>query len=366
MLKVTGLSKVFSMADGAVNAVDDVAFAVAEAQCHVLLGPSGCGKTTILRCVAGLEQPDAGAIEIGGRVVSDAARGTFVPVHERSIGMVFQSYAIWPHLDVYENVAYPLRVQRPQVDRREIDTRVTDVLALVGMASMARRPATRLSGGQQQRVALARAIVRRPSLLLLDEPLSNLDAQLRENMRRELSSLIRQIGITALFVTHDQIEALSLADRVAVMNQGRIVQEGAPADVYGRPRDLFVAKFLGAANVLAGRIEARDGEDARIVLDGAGQRISLASDRQPGEVVDVVLRPEDISISAERMADANAIQGRIVSLLFQGSNVEYSIDVGGGVILRVHARAGEKLVRGAPVWLAFDARQCAVFPRAPS
>ena len=191
-----------------------------------------------------------GSIAIGGRVVSDG--DSFVPVHERPIGMVFQSYAIWPHLDVFDNVAYPLEVERPRIARAEIEKRVADVLALVGLQTMARRPATRLSGGQQQRVALARAIVRRPSLLLLDEPLSNLDARLRDSMRRELSTLIRQIGVTALFVTHDQVEALSLADRVAVMDQGRIVQEGAPADIYERPKSLFVARFLGAANVLDG------------------------------------------------------------------------------------------------------------------
>ena len=214
-------------------------------------------------------RPSRASIAIGGRVVSDRRSGIFVPVHERSIGMVFQSYAIWPHLDVFENVAYPLRVQRPRVARAEIEKRVMDVLALVGMQAMARRPATRLSGGQQQRVALARAIVRRPSLLLLDEPLSNLDARLRDAMRRELATLIRQIGITALFVTHDQVEALSLADRVAVMDQGRIVQEGAPAEIYERPNNLFVARFLGAANVLAGRVEERDCQGrARIALAG--------------------------------------------------------------------------------------------------
>ncbi len=186
-----------------------------------------------------------------------------MPVHQRSIGMVFQSYAIWPHLDVFHNVSYPLEVQRPRLARTEIEKRVMDVLALVGMQAMARRPATRLSGGQQQRVALARAIVRRPSLLLLDEPLSNLDARLRDTMRRELAGLIRQIGITAVFVTHDQVEALSLADRVAVMEQGRIVQEGTPAEIYERPRNLFVARFLGAANVLPGKIEERDRQGRR-------------------------------------------------------------------------------------------------------
>ena len=362
MLTVTGLAKSFVSVEGAVSAVDDVSFTVAEAQCYALLGPSGCGKTTILRCVAGLEQAEQGTIAIGGRVVSDPATNVFTPVHERSIGMVFQSYAIWPHLDVFDNVAYPLAVGRPRVTRAEIERRVMDVLTLVGMQAMARRPATRLSGGQQQRVALARAIVRRPSLLLLDEPLSNLDARLRDAMRRELATLIRQIGITALFVTHDQVEALSLADRVAVMDQGRIVQEGAPAEIYDRPKNLFVARFLGAANVLAGKVEERDCQGrARIAL-GGGHHLMLVTEHGPGAAVDVVLRPENLTIAAHRPADAhNAIPGRIAALTFQGGNVEYDVDIGGDVSLRVLAPARVDLARGTPVWIGVDTRHVAVF-----
>ncbi len=361
MLTVTGLAKSFVTADGAVKAVDDVSFSVAQAQCYALLGPSGCGKTTILRCVAGLEQAEQGAIAIGGRVVSDA--DIFVPVHERSIGMVFQSYAIWPHLDVFDNVAYPLEVARPRVARAEIDKRVADVLALVGMQTMARRSASRLSGGQQQRVALARAIVRRPSLLLLDEPLSNLDARLRDSMRRELATLIRQIGITALFVTHDQVEALSLADRVAVMDQGRIVQEGGPADIYDRPKSLFVARFLGAANVLSGRVEERDCQGrVRISLKSCGHHLVLVTEHRPGTTVDVVLRPENLTIAARRPGDElNTLPGRITALAFQGSNVEYEVDVGGGSALRVLARPQADLTRGTIVWIGIDTRRIAVF-----
>jgi iron(III) transport system ATP-binding protein len=361
MLTVTDLAKSFVTADGAIRAVAGVSVSVAQAQCYALLGPSGCGKTTILRCVAGLEQAEQGSIAIGGRVVSDT--GTFVPVHERSIGMVFQSYAIWPHLDVFDNVAYPLAVQRPRVTRAEIEKRVMDVLALVGMECMARRPATRLSGGQQQRVALARAIVRRPALLLLDEPLSNLDARLRDSMRRELSTLIRHIGITAMFVTHDQVEALSLADRVAVMDQGRIVQEGAPADIYERPANLFVARFLGAANVLAGRIEERDCQGrVRIALERSGQHLTLVAEQRPGARVDIVLRPENLIISASAPAqEHNCIAGRITALAFQGNSVEYEVDVGGGPSLRVLARAQTDLTRGMPVWVAIDPRHVAIF-----
>jgi iron(III) transport system ATP-binding protein len=363
MLVVTALAKSFAAAEGAVRAIDDVSFSVAQGQCCALLGPSGCGKTTILRCVAGLEQAERGAIAIDGHVVSD--QGHFVPVHERAIGMVFQSYAIWPHLDVFDNVAYPLAVARPRVARAEIEKRVMDVLALVGMQTMARRPATRLSGGQQQRVALARAIVRRPRLLLLDEPLSNLDARLRDAMRRELSDLIRQIGITALFVTHDQVEALSLADRVAVMDQGRIVQEGAPAEIYERPKNLFVAKFLGAANVLAGRIEEHDCQGRAVIALGGGQRLMLVTEHAPPAAVDVVLRPDDLTIAAQPPAsECNCIPGRIAAQVFQGSNVEYEVDIGGGVSLRVLARAQGGLTRGTPVWIGIGPRHVAVFGRA--
>jgi iron(III) transport system ATP-binding protein len=362
MLTVSGLAKSFVSADGAVAAVDDVSFSVPQGQCYALLGPSGCGKTTILRCVAGLEQAERGAIAIDGRVVSDD--GVFVPVHERAIGMVFQSYAIWPHLDVFDNVAYPLEVQRPRIARVEIDERVMDVLALVGMQAMARRPATRLSGGQQQRVALARAIVRRPRLLLLDEPLSNLDARLRDAMRRELSALIRQIGVTALFVTHDQVEALSLADRVAVMDRGRIVQEGAPADIYDRPRDLFVATFLGAANVIAGTIVERDCQGRAVIALRGGHRLMLVTEQGPPASIDVVLRPEDLTIAAQPPANQwNTIPGRIIALVFQGGTVEYEIDIGGDVSLRVLARVHTDLTRGTPVWVGIDTRRAAVFAR---
>jgi iron(III) transport system ATP-binding protein len=365
MLGVTGVAKSFALQAGAVRAVDDVTFHVAQAQCYALLGPSGCGKTTVLRCIAGLEQAERGRIEIGNRVVSDPAADVFVPVHERSIGMVFQSYAIWPHLDVFENVAYPLRVQRARLGRDEIVARVMDVLALVGMDRMADRPAPRLSGGQQQRVALARAIVRKPTLLLLDEPLSNLDARLRESMRKELSGLIRQIGITALFVTHDQIEALSIADRVAVMNEGRIIQEGTPADIYERPSSLFVARFLGAANVLPGRVETRDHEGkALIVLDTNGHKLVLATECQPGETVDVVLRPEHVVLSATPLADSlNAIPGRVASLAFQGGHVEYDIDLDGGGRARAHVLSPVQAQAGQPVWIAIDAGRGLVFRR---
>jgi iron(III) transport system ATP-binding protein len=346
MLTVTALEKSFATPDGPARVVDQVGFSVAEAECYALLGPSGCGKTTTLRCIAGLEPIDAGTIAIGGKVVSDPARNIFVPTHERAIGMVFQSYAIWPHFDVFVNVAYPLQVLRPRLGRQEIEARVMEVLALVGMQDLARRPATRLSGGQQQRVALARAIVRRPALLLLDEPLSNLDARLREGMRKELSELIARIGITALLVTHDQAEAFAMAHRLAVMNQGRIVQEGTPREIYARPRDSFIARFLGAANVLRGRVAAHDGAHATVRLSG-GQAVAIATDIADGEV-ELILRPERLTILT---APANgALAGKVVSAVFQGDSVEYAIDIGGAVV-RAVAHPDVELARGTPVWL---------------
>src|SRR5438132_1297838 len=245
-VSVGGVTKEF--AEGRVRAVDDVSFDVEEGELLVLLGPSGCGKTTTLRMIAGLEEPDAGDVWLGSRLVSSAARNVFVPTEKRNVGMVFQSYAIWPHMTVFDNVAYPLRVRR--TPRAVISDKVDRTLDLLGLRGMESRPATQLSGGQQQRVALARAIVFEPRILLLDEPLSNLDAKLRVHMRLELKHLQQQTGLTSVFVTHDQAESMALADRIIVMNGGRIEQVGAPADIYERPRSRFVSEFVGSMNVL--------------------------------------------------------------------------------------------------------------------
>jgi iron(III) transport system ATP-binding protein len=353
MLKVANLVKAFPGKDGPVTVIDGISFSVPEGLCTALLGPSGCGKTTTLRCVAGLETASAGRIEIAGTVVSDPEAGLFVPVHERPIGMVFQSYAIWPHLDVFENVAYPLRVQRPRVARTEIEARVTDVLALVGMSAMARRPATQLSGGQQQRVALARALVRRPALLLLDEPLSNLDARLRVNMRNELAELIARVGVTALYVTHDQAEAFALAHRVAVMNAGHIVQEGAPREIYARPRASFIAEFLGAANLLTGRVAERSGNGvARVALDGCNVGLVFETPARVGATVDLVQRPEPLTVTTSQPADqANILAGRIGKISFLGSVVECVVEVPDGPTLRALAAPDFDLVEGMQVWV---------------
>ncbi len=361
MLIVKNLVKSFTTATGPLKVIDDVSFTVPDRNCYALLGPSGCGKTTTLRCVAGLEHADAGVIEIGGKVVSDPANGIYVPVHERPIGMVFQSYAIWPHLNVFENVAYPLRVERPRVPAGDIQTRVMDVLKLVGMDSMAQRPSTQLSGGQQQRVALARAIVRNPALLLLDEPLSNLDARLRDEMRNELSEMIGRVGITALYVTHDQAEAFVLADRVAVMDGGKIVQEGVPREIYAKPRAAFIATFLGAANLLQGRVEATPTGN-RIAFDGNDAfRLTLGAGGTPGEKVEVMFRPEDVRLSITPLPkDPNVIPGRVEYVHFQGGQVECGVDIG-GARLRAVVHPSETLAEGVPVWLRLDPTRCTVF-----
>ena len=253
-LNVRDLRKQFSIGR---PAVDGVSFHVAAGEIVVLLGPSGCGKTTTLRCVAGLEHATAGRISIGAQVVSAPAEGVQVPPRLRHIGMVFQSYAVWPHMTVRQNVAYPLRHRR--LARAEIDRKVDEVLALVGLAEYAERPVVALSGGQMQRVALARSLVYQPQLLLLDEPLSNLDAKLRVRLRDDLRRIIKQTGVTALYVTHDQAEAVVLGDRIGVMRDGKLLQMASPDEIYNRPADLFVANFTGASNLLAGRVLERNG-----------------------------------------------------------------------------------------------------------
>ena len=363
MLKVANLVKTFPGGNGPVTVIDRVSFAIPEGLCFALLGPSGCGKTTTLRCVAGLETASSGRIVIGGTVVSDPEAGIFVPVHERPIGMVFQSYAIWPHLNVFENVAYPLRVQRPRPGKAQIRDKVMGVLRLVGMEAAADRPAPLLSGGQQQRVALARAIVREPALLLLDEPLSNLDARLREAMRDELVEMIARVGITALYVTHDQAEAFVLARWMAVMDRGRIVQEGAPRDLYARPGTPFIAGFLGAANLLRGKAE-RHGDRLQIALAGAnGQCLALNGDAgRPEGAVEVMIRPEDIDLIARAPPGRqNVLNGRITHIHFMGSQVECGVDLG-GTRVRAFAKPSDPVAEGQPVSLRIDPARCTVFP----
>ena len=261
-------------------AIDDVSFTIAAGEIVVLLGPSGCGKTTTLRCVAGLEHPTSGRIVIGGTMYTDPLAGVLVPPRARNLGMVFQSYAVWPHMTVRQNVAYPLKARG--VKRADRTKAIEEALALVELSAYADRPVTQLSGGQMQRVALARSMVYQPQILLLDEPLSNLDAQLRLRLRDDLRRIIKRVGLTALYVTHDQQEAVVLGDRIGVMRDGLLLQLAAPDELYNRPADLFVAGFTGASNVIAGQLVSRDigfgvvavGSDEKLTVRLAGDTLT--------------------------------------------------------------------------------------------
>ncbi|MBV9750358.1 MAG: ABC transporter ATP-binding protein [Acetobacteraceae bacterium] len=309
---------------GTVRAIEQLTLHVRQGEMLVVVGPSGCGKTTCLRCLAGLERPNAGTITIGGRVVTAMDRGVFVPPERREIGMVFQSYAVWPHMTVFENVAYPLRAMG--VRKAEITRQVEATLKLTRLEGLAQRYSSQISGGQQQRVALARSLVSRPLLLLFDEPLSNLDAQLRVQMREEIKELQRRLEFTAFYVTHDQVEAMAMADRIVVMQGGRIRQVGSPRDLYERPGDSFVAAFMGAANLLPGQIRSASADGALVEIEG-GFAVTVAGQATPGHQVQVSIRPEAFHL---RQGDASDDEwpGRIVAATYAGSAMLYRIEVG--------------------------------------
>jgi iron(III) transport system ATP-binding protein len=322
-LEVTDLRKQFSIGR---PAIDGVSFAVPAGEIVVLLGPSGCGKTTTLRCVAGLEHPTSGEISIAGNVVSSPGRGILVPPRRRDLGMVFQSYAVWPHMTVRQNVVYPLRHRR--IARADATRQVDEVLQLVGLSEYAERPVVALSGGQMQRVALARSIVYRPQLLLLDEPLSNLDAKLRLRLRDDLRVILKQTGMTALYVTHDQAEAVVLGDRIGVMRDGKLLQMGTPDQIYNRPADLFVANFTGATNELTGTLVGRNGEFGVVDFgDGRRGEAALLHALELGDKVRIALRPENIGIA--RQDGVNRFPARVLDRRYQGTQTVYDIDLFG-------------------------------------
>ncbi len=294
-LKVDRLRKVFRDRRGAdIVAVDELSLEVHDGEMLALLGPSGCGKSTFLRCVAGLERADGGSIRIGGRWASRVEQGLHLPTEQRNVGVVFQNYAIWPHMTVFDNAAFPLRVRG--LDSRAVERKVRTALGMVGLEHLAERGAARLSGGEQQRLSLARAIVPEPQLLLLDEPLGSLDAALRRQLRMDLRRLQRETGLATVLITHDQEEALSVCDRVAVMHRGRLAQLDTPGTLYGRPANRFVAEFIGSSNLLEGRVR-RDGADRPVVETPLGAfPLDDGKRASSGDRVLVMVRPEDIEI----------------------------------------------------------------------
>jgi iron(III) transport system ATP-binding protein len=334
---------------GEVYAVRDVTLEVKPGEFLTLLGPSGCGKTTMLRIIGGFERPDAGRVLIGGQDV------TWQLANQRNLGFVFQNYALFPHLSVFENVAYGLRVRRQS--EAQIERAVGDVLALVGLSAYERQFPSQLSGGEQQRVALARAIVIQPRVLLFDEPLSNLDARLRVQMRVEIRALQRRLSITTVYVTHDQEEAMAVSDHIAVMEAGRVVQQGSAEDLYYRPRSEFLANFIGRANLVRGRVVSVDAAGAEIEALGLRMRTPTPG-LTPGAAVKPVLRPETLEL-----VDAPGTAS-IVSRMFLGDSVEYVVRCAGETlhISASSASANPALGEGRSVALRMAAREVAVLP----
>jgi spermidine/putrescine ABC transporter ATP-binding subunit len=357
-LDLRGLRRVYS---GGVVAVEDVDLEIAAGEFVTLLGPSGSGKTTTLKMVAGFEYPDGGEIVLGGRPI------TTVEAHARDIGMVFQNYALFPHMTVAQNVAFPLQMRRRP--KEEIARLVGEALALVKLSDFGKRYPKQLSGGQQQRVALARAIVFSPPLLLMDEPLGALDRQLRKSVQQELKRITRSLGITVIFVTHDQEEALYLSDRIAVMNDGRIVQVGAPEELYGNPNSRFVAEFLGESNFLTGTVETLEEKLAGVRLPTGDLIAGIpATALSAGAGADVMIRPASLAVAAAGLAPTpgvNAIDGVVRMVNFIGNAREYEIAAADAELTaHVQIKSGREIYEpGQPVRLTAAPRDCLVFAR---
>jgi iron(III) transport system ATP-binding protein len=364
MLQVKDLCKTY-LADGGkpVAAMQGVSFEVPRGKMFALLGPSGCGKTTTLRSIAGLETPDSGEILVEDSIVYSSGKRVHVASNKRGFGMVFQSYAIWPHMSVFDNAAFPLLVpnRKRKYSQAEIREKVLRVLGVVALDGLEDRPATQLSGGQQQRLALARAIVTEPKLLLLDEPLSNLDAKLRERMRFELKRLQEELAITTVEVTHDQSEALALAHQIAVMNAGRIVQIGAPRDIYERPTDSFVAEFVGTTNFFAGEVMQSNGRaNGYVVRTQLGNmEIDNCAPMNAGDKVVVSVRPEYVQVGNSAMSGPNAWEAVVDTQIFLGfcQDVELKLN---GALLQARAHPSLHLQAGAKVYASIDPAGCAI------
>jgi iron(III) transport system ATP-binding protein len=346
IIEIQGVVKRF----GAVTAVDSVDLTVADGELFTLLGPSGCGKTTLLRLLAGFYQPDGGTIRFGDRTVNG------LPPYERRIGMVFQNYALWPHMTVADNICYGLRLRRLSAD--EIRTRLHEGLRKVNLTGFEARYPGQLSGGQQQRVALARALVLNPDILLLDEPLSNLDAKIRIQVRAEIRRLQQELRITTIYVTHDQEEALSLSDRVAVMRDGRALQVGPPKELYERPRTRFVADFVGTNNLVPGEVQgpgARESGRELLVTTPLGPLRAIANDPVSGRCV-LAVRPENVAVGTGPAGDGNRVAGRISLISYLGNTLRYDVETEPGLVLKADIRDPwhhDPLPLGRPVTLSF-------------
>jgi iron(III) transport system ATP-binding protein len=350
------------------RSVDRLSLQVNDGEMFTLLGPSGCGKSTTLRMVAGLEEPDEGSIYFGDEAVVVTERRFSLPPEKRNLGMVFQSYAIWPHMTVEENVAFPLKARKFR--RSEIKSRISKALELVGMGGMEKRPGPLLSGGQQQRVALARALVTEPKILLLDEPFSNLDAKLREQMRLEVRLLQKRLNVAVLFVTHDQIEALSLSDRVALIKDGVIQQQGDPRMLYEQPANEFVRDFLGRTLLFHGKAEMSSAlGQVAVAVDGALSCIVSGQTHCPGrlaagQTVSIAVRPDDVQVYAATASEvpAGMIGGRVQTALFIGECIEYQIEVDGQCVMTINGDRHDFFREGAKVWLRLRPEGHTVWP----
>lgn len=359
-VEVRNLLKVFP---GGTRAVDNISFVVKKGKLLSLLGPSGCGKTTTLRCIAGLEKPDSGEIVVDGKVYYSGAKRVMISPDKRNLGMVFQSYAVWPHMNVFDNIAYGLKMHN--IKAGEIKSRAEGVIALVGLQGLSDRAVTKLSGGQQQRVALARALVYNPQLLLFDEPLSNLDAKLRERMRLELKKLLREIGITSIFVTHDQAEAMTLSDEIIVMQEGKIAQIGDAKGIYHRPKNKFVADFIGIANFLEGEIIHKKDMEADYgickVSDGARSyelRAIVPEDIREKDKVALFFRPENVIIIRDPKGnEENTFHGKIDSLVYLGNFVDCRIKIGEKEI-KAQISPEESLKEGDEITIKIESEHC--------
>ena len=360
-LHLDGITKRF----GDEVAVDELSLNIHRGELFTLLGPSGCGKSTTLRMIAGLEEPDSGEISLRSQVLVAPARGLFVPSPKRNMGMVFQSYAIWPHLNVFQTIAYPLRIRK--LRSADIKTRVMDIIGLVGLVGYEDKPATNLSGGQQQRVALARALVYEPDVLLLDEPFSNLDVKLRVQLRVELKVLQRRVGVTVILVTHDQFEALSLSDRIAVMRDGHAEQVGDPRELYDQPRTPFVRDFLGRSDSFEATFDGRtDDGKAQVTLDISGSALVSQSNHAhqfaEGDKVDVCIRPESIEVRTHsRVGGRNEIEGTVEAFLFLGDRAECYVEIGGREVVSLVPRNLD-VTEGQKVYLHFPEKALSVWP----